>query len=107
MKAQLALYAIALKRCKPHKDFPSLLENFEEKDICLIEAQLLTNQQRKYVLAEQDIIQTQNYMSESITQMQLAEGENPKNTVPEDYPTTNYPEACLICSYRKICWEAI
>lgn len=106
-RLQLALYAIALKRCKPHKDFPLLLENFEEKDISLIEAQLLTNQQREYVLTEQDIIQTQNFMSESITQMQLAGSDNPKDTAPEDYPTTNYPEACQICPYRKICWEAI
>jgi hypothetical protein len=106
-RLQLALYTIALKCCKPHSDFPSSLENYTEKDICLIEAQLLTNQQRQYVLAEQDIIQTQNYTSESITQMQLAGGDEPKNSVPEDYPTTNYPETCLICPYRKICWEAL
>lgn len=106
-RLQLALYAIALKRCKPHQDFPELLANFEEKDIFLIEAQLLTNQQREYILTEQDIIQTQNYMSKSIRQMRLAGSENPKDTVSGDYPTTNYPEACQTCPYRKICWEAI
>lgn len=104
-RLQLALYAIALKRCKPHSDFPKLLSSYEDKDISLLEVQLLTNQQREYTLSMDDIIQTQNYMTESITQMQLAGSEDPKKTVPDDYSTTNYPEACLICPYRKLCWE--
>jgi PD-(D/E)XK nuclease superfamily len=41
-RLQLAAYALALTRCKPHNDFPEALSGYLATDIRLLEAQLLT-----------------------------------------------------------------
>ncbi len=45
---QLAIYAMALVRTKPHSDFPTSLRRWQEEDIELVEAQLLTNRVRRH-----------------------------------------------------------
>lgn len=106
-RLQLALYAISLKRCDPHIDFPASLKHYDETGIRLLEVQLLTNQQREYTLSEDDIVQTENHILGSVTNMLLSGGDCPKQTVAAEYPTANYPETCMACPYRKICWETI
>lgn len=105
-RLQLACYALALTRCKPHSDFPALLSEYSSTDINLLEVQLLTNHQRPYTLTKDDIYELESYITETAMLMQLAisapEGER---LTPLGFPTTHYPETCASCSFPKICWE--
>lgn len=105
-RLQLATYAIALVRCVPHQDFPSSLALYAPEDVRLIEAQLLTNVLRPYKLTEQDIEATESRIIESSMEIGLAAGDGfIKELDAFDYPVTEYPETCLTCPFRKLCWE--
>src|SRR5690606_28122101 len=52
---QLACYALALVRCKPHRDFKELVAGLRVSDINLWEAQLLAQQVHEYNLSHEDI----------------------------------------------------
>jgi hypothetical protein len=105
-RLQLALYAVALTRCKPHSDFPPELSRYGSTDIRLLEAQLLTNQQRQYKLTQDDIDDIDNYIAESSIEMTLAsDGPSQKAVDPFAFPVTDYPETCERCMFRKLCWE--
>lgn len=104
-RLQLACYAAALKRCTPHRDFPTLLTRYEAKDIRLLEAQLLTGQVRRYDLSDADIESVDSFISLSSMEMLLALGdvfEGPAD--PFDFPTAEHPETCQRCSFRSLCW---
>lgn len=105
-RLQLATYAVALARCGAHKDFPESSSPYAPTDIRLLEVQLLTNQQREYVLSDIDVEEIDCYIAETATAMILADGENGKGPPrPFDYPVTLYPEACQKCPFRAPCWE--
>lgn len=105
-RLQLTTYAVALTRCRPHKDFPESLSEYGATDIRLIEAQLLTNRQREYALTDIDIEEFDSFVAVSAAEMVLACGDNPKGQLnPFDFPVTSYPEACQRCPFRKPCWE--
>jgi hypothetical protein len=53
-RSQLALYALALARCRPHRDFPSPSRIGDPTELRLLEVQLLTGQQRFYRLCDED-----------------------------------------------------
>ncbi|MGG6241737.1 PD-(D/E)XK nuclease family protein [Nodosilinea sp. AN01ver1] len=102
---QLGIYALALKRCKPHRDFPNLLK-WSEVDYQLWEIQLLTKQIRRYQLNEIKVLEIENFMAESIHTMQLVIGNSKKadlNSL-ELLPASS-AEACQSCNYQSICWE--
>lgn len=103
---QLATYAIALTRCAPHSDFPPSHGRWDVKDVRLAEAQLLTNQLRRYRLSDGDVDRADGYIAESVTQMLLAtEGRKGKELRASDFPVASSPDACQRCPYRKLCWE--
>lgn len=103
---QLGIYALALIRGKPHKDFPKLSQ-WEVSDLQLWEVQLLTNQIRRYQLDEARIAEIDNFMAESISAMQLIVGNAKKSTLdPMELLTASSPETCQFCNYQLICWES-
>lgn len=105
-RLQLACYAMALTRCKPHKDFPDSLRKYTVIDVDLIEVQLLTGQQRAYSLTEKDIYELEAYIAETVNLMELAISTQEGETLtPLDFAVTRYPETCESCSFQKICWE--
>jgi hypothetical protein len=105
-RLQLALYAIALNRCRPHRDFPIDLRNHAPQDIQLLEAQLLTKQLRPYYLTAQDIETTQNHISATAAQMWLAVRPRFDEAITyKDMPVTIFPDTCQRCPFRSICWE--
>jgi hypothetical protein len=102
---QLGIYALALTRGKPHKDFPKLSQ-WEVTDLQLWEVQLLTNKIRRYQLDEVRIAEIDNFMAESISAMQLIVGDSKKSTLaPMEFLTASSPETCQFCNYQSICWE--
>ena len=105
-RTQLAIYAIALFECSPHRDFPIFFSKSKPTDSKLFEVQLLTNVRREYTLSKQDIQQTKSYIAASMERMLLAKGIQ-KNSVlrPFDFEVTLYPDNCTRCPFRKICWE--
>lgn len=104
---QLEVYALALKRCNPHRDFPKHLSKWNETDIEIIEAQLLTNQIREYELSQESIEATESYIAKSAYDISLVIGSGKKSHLePLDFDTTCSPETCQRCAYKSICWEA-
>jgi len=102
---QLGIYALALIRGKPHKDFPTL-SRWESADLRLWEVQLLTNQLRRYELDEMRIAEIDNFMAESISAVQLILEDTKKSTLdPTEFLTASSPETCQFCNYKSICWE--
>lgn len=105
-RVQLAAYAVALVRSKPHQDFPVTRSVYAPEDIRLIEAQLLTNVVRPYKLTGQDVDSVESRIVGSSLEMSLAEGDNEAKALdPFDYPVAEYPEACEKCLFRKLCWK--
>lgn len=103
---QLASYAIALSRCKPHKDWPALQKELDPTEIVLAEIQLLSNEKRRHSLTEQDVEDIEDLMSESIEQMSLAyTGLDRKYIKPQDFPSAFSPTSCRYCAFKKLCWE--
>ena len=60
---QLAVYAAALTRCNPHKDFPVATDGYMETDIELLEVQLLTGTIRVHDLEGRDIAEADAYIA--------------------------------------------
>jgi PD-(D/E)XK nuclease superfamily len=107
---QLAVYASALTRCNPHKDFPLVPGEFRETEIELLEVQLLTGTIRSHRLAEKHIMRADAYIAQSAETMMLAVGETNGTAAtlpPTDFPATRYASVCERCPYRSLCWETI
>jgi hypothetical protein len=101
---QLGIYALALVRGKPHKDFP-VLRRWEATDLRLWEIQLLTNRIRRYELNETRIAEIDTFIAESISEMQLIVGDTKKSKLdPMELLTTSSPETCQCCNYQSMCW---
>ena len=102
---QLGVYALALKRCRPHSYFPSL-DRWAETDVELAEVQLLTNTLREYQLTEEDIHKLEDYIGKNINDMVSSVDNNkPSDLKPEDFDVTFYPGTCQRCKFKMICWE--
>lgn len=102
---QLAIYAIALSRCKPHRDFPVGFE-MQPQESELYEAQLLTNVVREHLLEEEQIIEAEEYMHDSAYEIIcLTEGRKYIDLNVEDFRVARYAETCQRCAFRAICWE--
>lgn len=105
-RLQLAAYALALKTCEPHKDFPETLRFYKSTDFQLIEAQLLTGNQREHFLTEDDIGQTENFITTAAVEIKLAvDGKSNRELDPYDFPITSNPDNCENCNFRKVCME--
>ncbi|MCE2449762.1 MAG: PD-(D/E)XK nuclease family protein [Candidatus Latescibacteria bacterium] len=102
---QLAIYAIALSRCRPHRDFPSGFET-QPQESALYEVQLLTNVVRKHSLEEEQIVEAEEYMLSSAYEIAcLTEGRKYADLNVEDFRGAAYEETCQRCAFRAICWE--
>jgi hypothetical protein len=105
-RLQLACYAIALTRTKLQKDFPAELAQYDATDIQLLEVQLLTQQQREYVLSKSDVEEADAFIVKSSAEMALALGDQLyEQASPFDLPVTDNPETCQRCSFRRLCWK--
>ena len=104
-RVQLACYAVALTRCKPHRDFPVKLAQYKPTDVHLFEAQLLTNRVRCYDLSEADIDAVDSLISLGSTEMLLALGKDADEVDSPFYlPTAEDPGTCQRCAFRSLCW---
>ena len=102
---QLAIYAIALSRCNPHRDFPNGFET-QPQEIDFYEVQLLTNVVRKHSLEEEQIIEAEEYMLSSAYEIAcLTEGKKYTDLNVENFRGAIYAETCQRCAFRAICWE--
>jgi PD-(D/E)XK nuclease superfamily len=107
---QLAVYAAALTRCNPHRDFPFVAGQLSETKIELLEVQLLTRTVRSHHLTEEQIACADVYIAQSAESMLLAvDGMNDKlsSLPPTDFPATRYASVCERCPYRSLCWETL
>jgi len=103
---QLVTYALALTRCKPHRDFPAGFRGCDPTAIRLTEVQLLTNRLREHTLEEEDVGEVEDLITDSASRMSLAlDGRKLAQTEAADFPVTSYPENCQGCPFRRPCWE--
>lgn len=102
---QLAIYAIALSRCNPHRDFPNGFKT-RPQEMALYEVQLLTKIVRQHSLAEEHIIEAEEYMLSSAYEIAcLTEGKKYAELNVEDFRLASYAGTCQRCAFRAICWE--
>lgn len=102
---QLALYSMALVRCRPHSDWPCLPPELSPSDISLAEVQLLTGVVRKHAVSQNEIEELEDIIESSVTEILLAkEGRKPKELRAEDFLTARSPSTCKYCPFKKLCW---
>lgn len=107
-RLQLALYALALTRCRPHVDFPVAVGKYRPHEIRLLEAQLLTGKLREYHLSADDVEKAENHISVTARQMWLSiRGSQVRPVSYHDMPVTVNGENCQRCPFRCICWEDV
>lgn len=105
---QLGVYATALSKVSPHKDFPS---NFQKQmedlsDVRLVEFQLLKNKQRQYSVSDEDILDVEDYIFRSSTQMKrLINRTRPEHLNERQFQTARSPAVCEWCQFKKLCWK--
>jgi len=102
---QLATYALALTRCKPHKDFP-IPHPREATEVELVEVQLLTNKVRRYKPTEEELQRTEDHIAATATEMLLATGgKKATDLSAEDFAVARFGNTCQSCAFKKVCWE--
>jgi hypothetical protein len=105
-RLQLALYGLALLRCKPHWDFPAALRTWIPSDLRLVEVQLLSSNEREYHLTEGDCNDVDDHIATTATEILAAKGGlSNAELSPQDFPVTTQPSLCQRCSFLKLCWE--
>ena len=103
---QLVLYAMALTRCKPHKDFPSSLSDVSAGDIALLEVQLLNQLVRQHVATEEAVKTVEEEIAASAYAMRrIVNGRKPQAIDINALEGAYGPEACSRCQFRKLCWR--
>jgi hypothetical protein len=102
---QLGIYAIALCKAKPHKDFPNGWGRLPS-NIRLIEFQLLRNSQREYSIKTEDIVDIEDYAYESSLQMKrVVNGKKYPELDASLFQTARSPGDCEKCQFKKLCWK--
>lgn len=107
-RLQLGIYGFALSKVKPHVDFPiESIENITDPiKINLIEYQLLKNKIRTYSIDSNDIIMIENYIFQSIIQInRIADGKKYDQLDIDQFKTAISPGICESCSFKKLCWR--
>jgi CRISPR/Cas system-associated exonuclease Cas4 (RecB family) len=104
---QLGIYAIALLKVKPHKDFPNgLTQVGNPSNVQLIEYQLLKNIQREYRLSAEDVADIEDYIFQSSIQMKkLVNGRKYDRLDVSQFQTAHSPKICEKCQFKKLCWK--
>lgn len=102
---QLAVYALALTGCKPHRDFPEQPRAWGAGEIELVEVQLLTDQVRRFTLEQDEIEAAEGYIAESVTEMMLAVGGRKATELSaEEFNVAWFRSSCESCAYKCVCW---
>lgn len=104
---QLGVYAVALSRIKPHRDFPPVVESQLEDPTTfrIVEYQLLKNKQREYSISPEDVADIYDYIFRSCTEMnRLVDGKKYDESDPKQFQTARSPEICERCRFKKLCW---
>lgn len=105
---QLVTGAIALTRCKPHRDWPEGAAIKPVHEIQLLEVQLLVGDVRAHTLSEADVMDAEDFITVSAMEMELAGADDPTlGRKPEDYPVAWDSWACQNCLFKKMCWETV
>jgi hypothetical protein len=103
---QLLIYALALTKCNPHKDFVEHINGFTPFDIKLSEFQLLKNTLRHYAITDEYIEMINDYMAEGIENMTLKKCDSKYNELNiEHFEKTQNIDTCTNCQFLKICRE--
>jgi hypothetical protein len=102
-RLQLTLYAVALTRAVPHRDFPAGFGGYEPSAIRLIEAQLLRNVECEYSVTEDDVLELEDFVASIGTQMQLASAS--ESLTADEFETARWPNLCETCEFKKMCWR--
>ncbi|MBN1416499.1 MAG: PD-(D/E)XK nuclease family protein [Bacteroidales bacterium] len=104
---QLMIYAIALKNSN-HKDFPIINNNYSLNDYKISEYQLYKDIIRNYLINDDFIENTTDFIADSVEQMRLYDCCKPFDELNiDDFETTKEPRNCGYCPYKKYCWEEI
>lgn len=104
---QLGVYSVALSNITAHKDFPGNFAAFakDTSQTELIEFQLLKNVQRKYSITGDDVLDIEDYMFKSITEMKnLVGGREFSELDVNPFRTASSPQTCQTCQFKKLCW---
>ena len=105
---QLGVYALALSRTKPHKDFPDGVESRlkDPTTFRLVEYQLLKNRQREYSISPEDVTDIYDYIFRSCMQMNsLVNGKKYDELNLNQFQTARSPGICQKCKFKKLCWR--
>ncbi len=103
---QLLVYAIALKSCTPHKDFPTNLADYSIQDIRLTEYQLLKDTMRNYNVTDDHIEIINDFIADGLLSMQRKGcDEKYEKLNIDDFEKTSNLNNCKSCSFKKICKE--
>jgi hypothetical protein len=103
---QLGTYSLALSRVNPHKDFPESFKTYINKpeSYKLLEYQLLKNVQRHYSLNHADILDIEDHIFLSASQMKNMLNEKKSNELDFSLFKTAYrPQICGRCQFKKLC----
>jgi hypothetical protein len=104
---QLAIYAVALARVKPHADYERYAQGWRETDIELREAQLLRGLVRHHSLEDSDVAEVDDWIAVGVIALREAcAGKRSCELRSRDFPTAHDPQTCESCQYRKICWSS-
>lgn len=104
---QLALYAMALTRGKPHKDFPAALAEVAVENIELVEVQLLNRVVRRYQATDEEIAQIEFDIADSAYNIRrVLNGRKPADIDVTELEGAYGPEYCGRCQYQKLCFKA-
>jgi hypothetical protein len=105
---QLGVYAVALSRIDPHKDFPIGIENRLE-DITrmrMLEYQLLKNEQREHFVSHEDEADIYDYIFRSCTDIAgIVGGEKYDTLDANQFQTARSPRLCERCQFKTLCWK--
>jgi hypothetical protein len=107
---QLAIYAIAIERCVPHRNWQDFFDTMARstKNIRLIEVQLLTGAVREHHLTEDDFTAAEEFMEATAYQMAcLVDNRKSNELNAEEFLQARSPEACDACGYRPLCRETV
>lgn len=104
---QLGIYALALSRTNPHRDYSQYQPLLKDpKTFHLIEYQLLKNHQKSYTVSQEDVNELEDYIVESGGLMQtVTNGLKYPNINVDDFQIARFPDICARCQFKKICWE--
>jgi hypothetical protein len=107
---QLGVYAVALSRTKPHRDFPVGIQNQLKNptDIRLVEYQLLKNMRREYSITPEDIADIYDNIFRSWAEMnRLVNGKKYDELDITRFQTARSPRICERCQFKKLCWTNV